>query len=516
MTALLHPLLQAAASGLLLWLAFPGGGAMPALLLLALVPLFGTLTKGTPRMAALCGLAAGLVHHLLLLYWITIVLSTYGGLPWFLSGPALLLLALYMSLYWAVFALGARLALDTLPPWACLWLLPALWVGLDWLRALLFTGFPWMDLGYALADQPRLIQVADLFGHYGLTYVIVLVNLLIVLLLRHRQRRPTLAALFLPVCLLLLVAGFYNRQRFEEIERLAEQAPRMTLGVVQGNIDQAVKWSPQQLQKTVDSHLRLSEKLAADPAPRLLVWPETALPHYPLDDRLMERLETLLENRQVALLSGVPWIEMSAQPTGKPPLYNSALLLNAQGRIAGLYHKSHLVPYGEYVPLQDLLPFIAPLVQAVGDFSAGTIETPLTLDDARLGVLICFESVFPELSRRWVEAGASLLVNLTNDAWYGRSSAPQHSLAMAVLRAVETRRSLVRSANTGISTFIEPSGVIASRSEIFVPWGEKRSVALLEEKTVWARFGYLFAPLCLAAGLFTVALASTLRRRRQE
>ena len=131
-------------------------------------------------------------------------------------------------------------------------------------------------------------------------------------------------------------------------------------------------------------------------------------------------------------------------------------------------------------------------------------------------MLICFESVFPELSRRWVAVGANLLVNLTNDAWYGRSSAPQHSLAMAVLRAVETRRSLVRSANTGISAYIEPSGAIAARSAIFVPWAEKRGVALLDEKTVWMRFGHLFAPLCLAAGFFTVALASTLRRRRKE
>jgi apolipoprotein N-acyltransferase len=515
-TALLHPLLQAAASGLLLWLAFPGGGAMPALLAVALAPLFATLRLGTPRMAALAGLSAGLVHHLLLLYWITIVLSTYGGLPWFLSGPALLLLALYMSLYWALFALGARLALDTLPPWACLWLLPALWVGLDWLRSLLFSGFPWMDLGYALAGQPLLIQTADLVGHYGLTYVIVLVNLLVVLLLRHRRHRPTLAALILPACLLLLCAGLYTRQRLAEVKTLTEEAPRITLGVVQGNIDQAVKWSPQQLQKTVDSHLQLSEKLAADPAPQLLVWPETALPHYPLDEMLMRRLETLLLRHQVALLSGVPWLEMSARPTGKPPLYNSALLLDRRGKVAGLYHKSHLVPFGEYVPLQELLPFIAPLVQAVGDFSAGTIESPLPLGDARLGVLICFESVFPELSRRWVAAGANLLVNLTNDAWYGRSSAPQHSLAMAVLRAVETRRSLVRSANTGISAYIEPSGAISARSEIFVPWAEKRGVALLDEKTVWMRFGHLFAPLSLAAGFFAVALASTLRRRRKE
>ena len=179
--------------------------------------------------------------------------------------------------------------------------------------------------------------------------------------------------------------------------------------------------------------------------------------------------------------------------------------------MAGNIIKSHLVPFGEYVPLKRFLPFLAPLVEAVGDFSRGTIDQPLVWQEVRAGVLICFESVFPELTRSWVMAGANMLVNLTNDAWYGKSSAPQHSLAMAVFRAVETRRSLVRSANTGISAFIAPTGTIDRQSELFVPWAATSPVVLCSELTFWARYGYWFAPVCLAIGLLG-GLAAVLRR----
>lgn len=515
MTFTRSPLLLAAASGGMLWLAFPGGGAMPVFLALALVPLLLAL-GGSSRRAALAGLVAGMVHHLLLLYWITTVLTTYGGLPWLLSVPALVLLALYMSLYWAAFAAIARLSFATLPPLATLWLLPALWVGLDWLRAQLFTGFPWMDLGYALYQHPLAIQGADLLGHYGLTYLIVLVNLLFALLLEQRRRPSAVAGLVLPVGLLLILTVLYGRARLEEVADLLKTSPRQEIGVVQGNIDQALKWSPEQLQKTVDTHLDLSEKLVQNQSPSLIVWPETALPFYPLAEQPMAALRTLLRLNNLALLSGVPWLEAPAQAGGKTRLYNSALLLKPDGRMAGTSHKSHLVPFGEYVPLQEYLPFLAPLVQAAGDFSAGRVERPLEHRQARLGILICFESVFPDLTRQWLAAGANVLVNLTNDAWYGRSSAPHHSLAMAVLRAVEARRSLVRSANTGISAFVEPTGEILVRSEIFVPWAESRQVALLDGSTGWAQFGHRFAPACLLACVFAGVAALAIRRRRQN
>ena len=511
-----HPLMFAPLTAPLLWLAFPGGGEISPLLLVALIPLLFGLGRATPRQAALCGLLTGTLHFILLLYWIVIVLGTYGGLPWFLSIPALLLLACYMGLYFLLFAFLGRAILNTFPAVVALWLLPALWVGLDWLRSVLFTGFPWMDLGYGLYKIPVAIQTADLFGHHGLTFLIVLCNTLPVMLFRVWPSRRTLMVLVVPAFFLLTSAALYSQLRLGEVRKAYKDpaTPRLTIGVVQGNIDQSQKWSPSQQSQTVQTYLDLSESLMQGDAPTLMVWPETALPFFPMTSDYIVPLKKLVEARDLALLTGAPWYEVVDHTTKKLRFYNSAVLLQADGEFHGKYYKAHLVPFGEYVPLKQFLPFLAPLVEAVGDFTAGTIEKPLVWKEAKTGILICFESVFPDISRQWVKAGANVLINLTNDAWYGKSSAPYHSLAMAVFRAVETRRSLVRSANTGISAFISPTGMIEAQSEIFVPWAAAKTVALMQQETFWVRYGYLFAPVCFAIGILCGGLA-VIRGRRE-
>ena len=508
-------------TSLLLWLSFPGEGEIWPVLFVALIPLLFALRGVTVREAVLCGLSCGMVHFTVLLYWIVIVLGKYGGLAWFISLQALLLLALYMSLYFALFALLARYVLLVCPAAVSLWLLPALWVGLDWLRCVLFTGFPWMDLGYGLYKVPQFVQVADLAGHYGVTFLVVLVNTCLMLLCRMIFARKTIKnsvveylLVLVPALCLIAGAGVYSTNRFAEVQQTisSADAPRMTVGIVQGNVDQSVKWSPLQQQETVDNYLSQTRSLFVSGRPSLVVWPETALPFYPPSNGHMQPLQELVAANSFALLTGAPWYEIIDPEARKVNFFNSALLLEPNGLFGGKYYKSHLVPFGEYIPLKKFLPFLAPLVEAVGDFSFGRIEQPLVWQEARVGVLICFESVFPELSRKWVLAGANMLVNLTNDAWYGKSSAPHHSLAMSVLRAVETRRSLVRSANTGISAFITPVGTITRQSELFVPWAAATDVVLSKELTIWARYGYLFAPVCLAIGLLGGVVAGVRRR----
>lgn len=504
-------------TSLLLWLSFPGGGELWPLLFVALVPLMSAVRGVTARKAALCGLVSGLVHFTALLYWIVIVLGKYGGLAWFISVPALLLLALYMSVYIALFALLARFILLTFPAAVSLWLLPALWVGIDWLRCLLFTGFPWMDLGYALYKIPQCIQIADLFGHHGVTFGIVLVNTCLLLtasvIVSPKHSFSRIFPILIPTLLVLGAAAMYSKTRLAGVQQTISGlgASRVIVGIVQGNIDQSIKWSPAQQQKTVEKYLTETRSLFNAGQPALVVWPETALPFYPPSNSFMQPLGELVAEHNFALLTGAPWYEIIDREKKKVNFYNSALLLQPDGQFGGKYFKSHLVPFGEYVPLKRFLPFLAPLVEAVGDFSRGTIDQPLIWQEIRAGVLICFESVFPELTRSWVMAGANMLVNLTNDAWYGKSSAPQHSLAMSVLRAVEARRSLIRSANTGISAFIAPTGTIVRQSELFVPWAAKSPVVLCSELTFWARYGYWFAPVCLAIGLLG-GLAAVLRR----
>ncbi len=505
-------------TSLLLWLSFPGGGELWPMLFAALIPLLFVLPGVTTRGAILCGLGCGLVHFTLLLYWIVIVLSKYGGLAWFLSVQALLLLALYMSFYFVLFALFARYILLAFPAAVSVWLLPALWVGIDWLRCVLFTGFPWMDLGYGLFEVPLLLQIADLVGHYGVSFLIVLVNTCLMLIFRLIfTRSHSVGAYFLvlvPVLCLLGGVGVYSKNRYAEIQSrtAAPETSRITVGIVQGNIDQDVKWSPGQQQATVENYLLQTRSLFVSARPSLVVWPETALPFFPPSSGHIQPLKELLADKNFALLTGAPWFEVIDAKARQVNYYNSAVLLQPDGQVGGKYHKSHLVPFGEYIPLRKFLPFLAPLVEAVGDFSVGRVEQPLVWQQAKAGALICFESVFPDLSRQWVLAGANMLVNLTNDAWYGKSSAPHQSLAMAVLRAVETRRSLVRSANTGISAFVSPDGTVTKRSELFIPWAATTEVVLSQELTIWARYGYLFAPFCLAIGLFGGMVAGTRRR----
>ncbi|MGB3212190.1 MAG: apolipoprotein N-acyltransferase [Desulforhopalus sp.] len=501
-------------TSLLLWLSFPGGGAFWPLLFVALIPLLYVLNGVKARGAALCGLSCGLVHFVLLLYWIIIVLGKYGGLDWFISLQALLLLALYMGFYFVLFAVLGRYVLLTFPAAVSLWLLPALWVGIDWFRGFFLTGFPWMDLGYALYKVPYLIQIADLVGHHGVTFLVVFVNTFLMLLLVKKRSFLGYLLVLLPALCLVGSVGVYSKHRFEEMQGAMSgtDVSRINVGIVQGNVDQSVKWSPSQQQSTVDNYLSQTKSLFVTGRPSIVVWPETALPFYPPSNGHMSPLKELVAANDFALLTGAPWYEIVDREARKVKFYNSALLLEPDGRFGGKYYKTHLVPFGEYIPLKKFLPFLAPLVEAVGDFSFGTIEQPLVWQEARAGILICFESVFPELSRQWVLAGANVLVNLTNDAWYGKSSAPLHSLAMSVLRAVESRRSLVRSANTGVSAFVTPAGIITKQSGLFVPWAEAADVVLHGELTVWVRYGYLFAPICLAFGLLGGLTAGVVRR----
>lgn len=508
----------------LLWLAFPGGGGFWPLLFVALVPfLLAVMRPGTgrqgrssilpgasdsgPSMAdtALCGLLTGLVHFLLLLYWIVIVLGRYGGLPPYLSVSAFVLLALYMSLYVGLFALATRLFVARLPLRLALWLVPALWVGLDWCRSFLFTGFPWMDPGYALAHVPWLIQSADLWGHYGLTYLLVLINTLMAFMIMAGRQKRARYGLAVPVFLLCGTVALYSWLRWQQVERELAVGDSIRIGVVQGNISQDQKWSPGLQEETLDNYSGHSLDLVHDDRPLLVVWPETALPFYAVDHPLLQRVRELAVEGQISLLTGAPWFEQPGggedDREGVTRYYNSALLFDAGGRISDSYSKSHLVPFGEYVPMKKLLPFLAPVVEAVGDFSPGSIEQPLACQNARIGVLICFESIFPDIARKWVGANATVLVNLTNDAWYGRSSAPHHSLAMTVLRSVETRRSVVRAANTGFSGFIDPLGRVQVVSPLFESWAESAEVVLMEEQSWFVRWGYLFAPFCLAAAI---------------
>lgn len=503
-----QPLLAALLTASLLTMGMPGIGLWP-LLFVGLVPLLFFCLYQSPLRAALAGFLAGFLFHTCLLYWVVIVLGRYGGLPVWLSVPALLLLAAYMSCYCSLFAmllswLAGRYWHRERSVATLVWTAPVLWTGLDYLRGVFLTGFPWMDLGYGLFNQPQLIQAADLGGHHLITFSLVLANGFVVGVIDRQQREVRLnlraeRVLLLAACSFLVFVGGYSGLRYKVMGAVAARSMRAQVAVVQGNIDQSDKWDVDKKQDTVSKYLTLSQSVLYDRTTELIVWPETALPFYPQRNPLSSLLFDFTSRENTWILTGAPFYEDRGVDNGGKPLrdyYNAATLITPGGGLGKRYGKQHLVPFGEYVPLRRFLFFLSPLVENIGDFSPGGSSAPLELGTMKLGILICYESIFPDIARESVVAGANLLVNLTNDAWYGRSSAPYQSMAMAVFRAVETKRSLIRSANTGISGFVDPVGNIISKTDLFEDAALAAQVPMLEKRTLFSRSGYLFGTAC--------------------
>jgi len=476
----------AAGSGVLLALAFPSPD-LSFLAWFALVPLLLVMAK---RPFA-CGYAAGIGFFAAALYWLNIVMITYGRLHPLLSAVAYLLLCAYLALFFAFSAWIAE-RLRTRLSLSLALVFPLAWVACELLRAVLFTGFPWVLLGYSQHGVLTLIQSADLFGVYGISALLAFSNAALAQLvqawrLHDRQLLPR-RALAILAALVLLDCGY----GFFVMSNPGTADSVIRVGLIQGNIDQSIKWNPDYQQSTVETYLALSQDASSEGA-ELLVWPESATPFYFQDESpLSRRVRETVAAPGRYLLLGSPAYER--YPGGVRYL-NSGFLLS-RGGIIGRSDKIHLVPFGEYVPLGRLLPFIDKLVAGIGDFSPGVV-TSMPLNGAEVSVLVCYEAIFPELARASVAAGSNLLINITNDAWFGRSSAPWQHLAMTRFRAVENRRWLVRAANTGVSAVIAPDGVILAQSPLFKKAVVTGEVAFRSGLTVYNRTGDLLPLLSL-------------------
>ncbi len=473
-------MLCALLSGLSLALAYPRPD-FSLLAWFALVPLFASMQHKPFR----SGFVAGIAFFAVVLYWLNIVMTTYGRMHPFFSGAAYLLLVLYLSLFigavtWAACRLRERKGFSYVLT------LPVLWVAFEYLRSFLLSGFPWALLGYSQQGWAAMIQSADLMGVYGISFLIVLFNAALAQLFVQRRQAGGRISWFHPALAVLLVAlnlgyGFWRLQQSPE-----ERSESLRVALVQGNIEQSMKWEPSHQQQTVDIYRRLSLQAEQEAKVDLIVWPESATPFYFQEDRALSRRVRQVANLSDSyLLLGSPAYER----VGEEYRYlNSAFLLSPQAEVLGRSDKIHLVPFGEYVPFKKLLPFIDKMVVGIGDFSPGKVN-PLPMNGSRIGVLVCFEGIFPELARNYVRKGSELLVNITNDAWFGRSSAPSQHLAMTRFRAVENRIWLVRAANTGISAIISPAGKIAGTTQIFEEAYLAGTVGLGASPTIYTRYG---------------------------
>lgn len=495
--------LLAFGAGLVLALSFPRPD-IASLAWVSLIPLFLVMERRPFR----SGFAAGLGFFGLVLYWLNIVMTTYGGLAPFFSMVAYLLLAAYLALFFGA-ATWAACRIREISGQSPVLTLPPIWIALEFIRSFLFSGFPWATLGYSQQSHLELIQSLDLFGVYGVSFLLVFSNAVLAALwgwVRSRGRLPlpwrSLVVLVVLFCANLL----YGYRRLGQ--GLDERSLVLNTVLAQGNIDQAIKWNPAHQAKTVEIYDRLSRDGSKPAGADLIVWPESATPFYFQDvGPLSQRVSQLPRDTGAFLLFGSPAYEGRNQ---RYHYLNSAFLLDKEGRVLGRSDKVHLVPFGEYVPLGRYLPFIEKLVAGVGDFSPGTVS-PLPMNGQRIGVLVCFEGIFPELARDFVRKGSDVLINVTNDAWFGRSSAPYQHLAMTRYRAIENRIWVARAANTGVSAFISPSGNITQSTGIFEETFLRGRLGVGSGYSWYTRTGDVLPTVSLALSLFW--LYGTRRRR---
>ncbi|MGD2124736.1 MAG: apolipoprotein N-acyltransferase [Desulfobacteraceae bacterium] len=484
-------------SGVMLTASFPPG-KLDWLAWFALVPLLKGLERASASRAFRLGLLAGFAHYITLIYWVVVVLEHYGNIHLFVSLSILVIFCLYLSLYLALFSYavsyfrGSRFVLFKIA---------SLWVGLEYVRAKVLTGFPWCLLGYTQYQHLELIQIADLVGVYGLSFILVLSNGLIYALLfgRNFEKKGSLKWEIPVIALIAFFTLGYSHQRLSERTRGETDQEPAKIAIIQGNIDQSIKWHPAYQEKTIQIYRNLT-RAASSFRPDLIVWPETSVPFF-FQDNLALAYQVIQVTRESGadLIFGSPAYR---KENGLTTFYNRAFHLSPKGRISGYYDKVHLVPFGEYVPLRRFLPFVNRLVVSTGDFAPGEKIVPLELSRLSAGILICFEIIFPELARAHVKNGADLLVNLTNDAWYGMTSAPYQHFCMAVFRAVENGRPLVRSANTGFSGFITHRGKIVDHGELFTEEVLTQKIGPGDSGlTVYTRYGDFFAVFLLGIGL---------------
>lgn len=494
----------AALSGCLLFLSFPNHGN-GIIAWFSLVPLFYVLQYLRLKQAIIAGILTGFVFYAGLLYWIVFVVVTYGNMPVYFGLLTMLLLSLYLSLYVGIFAGMVVL----IRKWGLRETLfaPFIWVILEYGKSNLLTGFPWENLGYSQYKFIPLIQIADITGIYGLSFVIVLVNAAIYRIVFHREKRKAILEVGLAF-LLIACLYTYGIRRMAEVDSMIKNSADLPVVLIQGNIDQSIKWNPEYQRESINIY----QTLSLDAAPvegGLIIWPETAMPFF-----FQQRDEKEQKVRAIAAATG-NWLlfgSPSYQKAGKDvSFYNSAYLISPEGEIAGKYDKVHLVPYGEYVPLRRYFPFISKLVVGLGDFSSGPGYIPLAANGVKLGTLICYEAIFPQGGLLYRREGANLLVNITNDAWFGRTSAPYQHLSMAAIRAVENRLFLVRAANTGISAVIDPTGRILKQTGLFERSSLKAQVKLPEINTIYLKFGDIFVLFCIV--ILSLTLTIILIRR---
>ena len=478
-----------------------------------LVPLFVALNGKTLRQSFILGLITGLIYFLGLLYWLFPIM-----IPATIFGTILLII--YLSLFFALFCLLFSFichltpAHSILSPLRYVFFASVLWVSLEYLRSLGVLGFPWGLIAYSQWKNTTLIQIADITGVYGISFVIVLFNAALAYLI-YQYRPPFevkrltmtgMAVLSIFLIGVIIFVFFYGMRAISIYAPMIKtEKKRIDVALIQGNIDQNKKWDPNYLGESLGILMGLTRELKY--VPDIIVWPETAITISLNENKFLEdRIREFVRSTKTFFLSGV-------QETESGKYFNRAILISPDGEILGKYDKIHLVPFSEATPyfFKWIFPFLKKVISGE-DFTPGKEWTvfnhphPPSAGTRKFSCCICFESIFPQEIRKFTRAGAQFLINITNDAWFGRTGAPYQHFAINVFRAVENRMEIARAANSGISGYINMIGQPRYWTSIFSRSVISSEVNLRTKETIYTRFGDIFSYFCLFASLVFIIL----------
>ena len=437
-------------------------------------------------------------------------MTTFGGLSAITAFFAASVLVAYLSLFPAAFAVlltrFRRVYGDR-----ALWLAAPLWVTTELGRQYVWDGFPWALLGYSQVTVLPVAQIVSVVGVYGLSGLLALVSAGIAALVLVPRRA---AVVYAGVALVAAAAStVWGSARLQSSSLLSAGDP-VRVAVLQGNIAQEDKWDPALRDEITNKYLRMTREALAGGA-RFILWPESSTPFYFEHDLVRGgAIRRLARESGATLLIGSDQVEPVAAAAAEKPearYYNAAFVVGVNGQVDAVYRKMQLVPFGEYVPLANLLYFVGPIVEAVSAFTPGTEPVLLPVGSHVASTAICYEVIFPSLIRRFVQDGSELLTTITNDAWYGRSSAAYQHWDQAAMRSIEQGRYLARAANTGISGFVDPYGRAVDKTDLFEEAIVIGDLRFIQERTVYNRIGDLAAWLSLA--LTSLALLASFRIR---
>jgi apolipoprotein N-acyltransferase len=503
-------------SGLLLVLSFPKFGH-PLFAWIALAPLIVAIARsnkspGSVRRAFLLGLTTGAVYFAGTLYWLVETMTTFGGLSTPLAVVAAGALVAYLALFPAAFAAIVTELQRVLGRTAAIVLTPAVWVTTELGRQYVWDGFPWELLGYSQATHLPIAQLASVVGVYGLSGLLAVVSAAAALAVVGRGRERWVAPMV--ACGIVGIVALWGSNRLAASALNAAGSP-IRVAVLQGNIAQEDKWNPALADAITDRYIAMTRQALSRGA-MFVLWPESSTPFYFEQDLVRGgAIRRLARESGATLLIGSDQVEpvrAADQPTASGRYYNAAFLVKPDGSVGAVYRKMHLVPFGEYVPLRRVLFFVGTIVEAVTDFTAGDAAVLLPIGAHMASTAICYEVIYGSLMRGFVVEGSELLTTITNDAWYGRSSAAYQHWEQAVMRSIENGRYLARAANTGISGFVDPYGRVIVKTGLFEQALLVEDVRFVTHRTIYSRIGDLVAWLSLA--LTAAALLAALRLSR--